>query len=90
MTLFTKTIDFLSISEIEGISFGIFKEFLLKSYCFGSLFVMYSYFFYFFMEFLSLKTNHIDCRLLKSYVLKAQITITCSKSIIKVLEQSVN
>ena len=41
------------------------------------------------MEFLSLKTNYIDCRLLKAYVLKAQLTITCSKSIIKALEQGI-
>ena len=45
---------------------------------------------YFFMEFLSLKADFIDCRLLKTYVLKAQVTITCSKSIIKALEQVVN
>ena len=51
---------------------------------------MYSYVFYFFMEFLSLKTNHIDCCLLKAYVLKAQLTITFSKSIIKAVEQGVN
>ena len=50
---------------------------------------MYSYFLIFFMEFLSLKTNYIDCRFLKAYVLKAQLTITCSKSIIKALEQGI-
>ena len=51
---------------------------------------MCSYFFYFLTEFFSLKTNYIDCRLLKAYTLKAQLTITCSKSIIKALEQGVN
>ena len=40
--------------------------------------------------FLSLKENFIDCRLLKTYVLKAQLTVTCSKPIIKALEQVVN
>ena len=45
---------------------------------------------YFFMEFLSLKADFIDYRLLKTYVLKAQLKITCSKSIIKTLEQVVN
>ena len=48
---------------------------------------MYSYFF---MEFLSLEADFIDCRLLKTYVLKVQLTITCSRSIIKALEQGVN
>ena len=42
------------------------------------------------MEFLSLAADFIDCRLLKAYVLKAQLTITCSKSIIKALEQGIN
>ena len=42
------------------------------------------------MEFLSLKADFIDCRLLKAYVLKARLTITCSESIIKSLEQGVN
>ena len=48
---------------------------------------MYSYFF---VEFLSLEAGFIDCCLLKAYVLKAQLIITCSKSIIKALEQGVN
>ena len=38
------------------------------------------------MEVLSLKADFIDCRLLKAYALKAQLTITSSKSIIKALE----
>ena len=42
------------------------------------------------MEFVSLKTNSIDCRLIKAYVIKAELTIACSKSIIKALEQYVN
>ena len=42
------------------------------------------------MEFLSLEADFIDWCLLKAYVLKAQITIPCSKSIIKALEQGVN
>ena len=43
-----------------------------------------------FMEFLSLGTDFIACRLLKAYVIKGQLTITCSKSITKALEQGVN
>ena len=42
------------------------------------------------MELLSLEADFIDSRLLKVYVVKSQITITCSKSIIKALEQGVN
>ena len=38
------------------------------------------------MEFLSLEVDFIDCRLLKAYVLKAQLTIIYSDSIIKALE----
>ena len=45
---------------------------------------------YFYIEFLSLKAGFIDCRLLKTYVLKAQLTIICPKSIAKVPEQVVN
>ena len=49
---------------------------------------MYSYFL---MEFLSLKADFIDCRLLKkAYVLKAQLRVTCSKLIMKALGQGVN
>ena len=44
----------------------------------------------FFMEVLSLKADFIDCHLLKAYALKAQLTITSSKSIIKALEEGVN
>ena len=80
----------LSTYEIARIHFGKFKKLLWKSYCFGSLFLMYSYFLYFLMEFLSLKTNYTDCHFLKAYILKAQLTITCSKSTIKALEQGVN
>ena len=42
------------------------------------------------MKFLSLEADLIDCRLLKAYIVKAQLTITCSKSIIKALEQYAN
>ena len=42
------------------------------------------------MELLSLEADFIDSRLLKAYVVKSQITITWSKSIIKALEQGVN
>ena len=42
------------------------------------------------MAFLSLKADFIDVRLLKTYVLKAQLSITCLKSIMKALEQVVN
>ena len=45
---------------------------------------------YFFMELLSVKADFIDCCLLKAYELKAQLTITSSKLIIKALEQGVN
>ena len=48
---------------------------------------MYSYFL---MEFLSLKADFIDCRLLKAYVVKAQLTVTWSKLIMKTLGQGVN
>ena len=37
-----------------------------------------------------MKTYYIDCCLIKAYVLKAQLTITRSKVIIKALEQGVN
>ena len=42
------------------------------------------------MEFLLLKADFIGSRLSKTCVLKAELTITCLKSIIKVLEQVVN
>ena len=42
------------------------------------------------MEFLPLEADLIDCHLLKAYVLKAQLTITCSKSTKKALEQVAN
>ena len=42
------------------------------------------------MERLSVKTDFIDFCLLKAYALKAQLTITSSKLIIKALEQGVN
>ena len=48
---------------------------------------MYSYFF---IEFLSLEADFIDCHLLKAYILKAQLTIACSESTMKALEQGVN
>ena len=42
------------------------------------------------MEFLPLEAYLIDCHLLKAYVLKAHLTITCSKSTKKALEQVAN
>ena len=42
------------------------------------------------MEFFSLEADFIDCRFSKADVLKAELTITCSKAIIKTLEQGVN
>ena len=41
------------------------------------------------MKFLSVEADFIDSRFLKAYVLKAQLIITCSKSIVKVLQQGV-
>ena len=45
---------------------------------------------YFFIELFSLEAYFIDYPVLKTYVLKTHLTISCSKSIIKVLKQDVN
>ena len=61
--------ELLPKSKIAGINFGKFKKLLQESYCFGSLFVMYSYFLYF-LYFFSLKT----------IVFIAFVKIICTKS----------